>query len=248
MPTSDRTTVVVITHNYGRYLPAAVVSAVEQTRRPNVLIMDDGSTDETEEVVRALAARYPHLTCHRSPRRRGLAETRNDAARRVDTEWIVYLDADDWLDLRFIERGERWLDRHPECDVLTTDMTIVRDGRRPFVSKARAPKSWQSFLWKNTVVQTSFIRRSMILALSGYDGAFDYEDWEFWIRALKAGHTIGRLPGANLYRREHGLNKSKMSDEALATRAVQERHPAPSRWAAIRWLATIRPPGRSKVP
>ena len=249
MSTGNRTTVVVIAHNYGRYLAMAVASAVEQTRRPHVLIMDDGSTDDTEEVVRELTARYPDLTCHRSPRPRGLAETRNDAARRVDTEWIVYLDADDWLDLRFIEHGERWLEHHPKCDALTTDMTIVRDGRGPAVFKARAPKSWQGVLRRNTVVQTSFIRRSMILALSGYDGTFEYEDWEFWIRALKAGHSIGRLPGAHVFRREHGLNKSKTCDEALATRAVQERHPAPSRWAALRSLATtIRPPGRSKAP
>ena len=188
MPSTSRTTIVVIAHNYGRYLPTAVASAVDQTRRPRVFIMDDGSTDETEEVVRSLVAQYPNLECHVSAQRRGLAETRNDAARRADTEWIVYLDADDWLDLQFIERGEQWLDRHAECDVLTTDMTIVRDGQTPFVAKARVPASWPRLTRKNTVVQTSFVRRSMILALGGYDGTLEYQDWDFWIRTLKAGY------------------------------------------------------------
>jgi glycosyltransferase involved in cell wall biosynthesis len=228
MSTSDRTTIVVVAHNYGRYLTTAVESAVEQTRRPRVLIMDDGSADDTEDVVRALAARYPDIACWRSPSARGLSATRNDAAQRVDTEWVVYLDADDWLDLRFIERGEDWLDRHSRCDVLTTDMTIVRDGCATRVFKARAPRTWPDLLRRNTVVQTSFIRRSMILSLSGYDATFDYEDWEFWIRALKAGYVIGRLPGPHVFRREHGLNKSKMCDEARATAAVLERHPAAS--------------------
>jgi hypothetical protein len=211
-----------------------VVSAVDQTRQPRVLIMDDGSTDDTEEVVRVLAARYPQLACHRSVRPRGLAATRNDAARRVDTEWVIYLDADDWLDPRFVERGERWLERRPECDVLTTDMTIVRAGHAPAVSRARAPRSWRRLLRRNTVFQTSFIRRSMILSLSGYDGTFAYEDWEFWIRALKAGYSIARLPGAHVYRRQHGLNLGAMADHARAVQAVRDRHGVPSRWEALR--------------
>jgi len=234
LSTPHRTTVVVITHNYGRYLPKAVTSAVEQTREPRVLIMDDSSTDDTEEVVRRLAAQHPHLTCHRSSQRRGLAATRNDAARRVETEWIVYLDADDWLDVRFVERGEQWLDRHPQCDVLTTDVTIVRGGRRPVVSRARVPRSWRGLLRRNTVFQTSFIRRSTILALSGYDAAFAYEDWEFWIRAMKAGYAIARLPGAHVYYRQHGLNYGARADPIHAIRAVRERHPAPSRWTTMR--------------
>lgn len=242
MSSTSHTTIVVNTYNYGRYLPTAVASAVDQTRQPRVLIMDDASTDETAAVVRSLVAQHPDLECHLPRQRRGLAANRNDAAQRVETEWIVYLDGDDWLDLRFVERGEQWLEQHPGFDVLTTDMTIVRDGRKPFVAKARAPRSWTGLIRKNTVIQTSFVRRSMILALGGYDGSLEYEDWDFWIRALKAGYRIGRLPGAHLYRREHGLNLSKTFDESLATRRVRERHPLPSRWTALRRLWT-RPPG-----
>lgn len=235
---SHSTTVVVITHNYGRYLPTAVASAVDQSRHPRVLIMDDGSTDGTEDVVRDLAARYPLLTCHRSAQTRGLAATRNDAAERVETEWLVYLDADDWLDLRFVERGERWLARHPACDVLTTDITVVGEGRAPKVSRTRAPKSWRQLRRRNPVGQTSFIRRSMILSLSGYDDMFAYEDWEFWIRALKAGYTFDRLPGAHVHHREHGLNYGAAADPALATQAIWDRHGAPSRWESLRLRLT----------
>jgi glycosyltransferase involved in cell wall biosynthesis len=236
MATTDRTTIVVNSYNYGRFLPAAVASAADQTRQSRVLIMDDASTDGTDEVVHSLVAQYPNVECYLSPERRGLAATRNEAARRVETDWIVYLDGDDWLDPQFIERGEEWLTEHPHYDVLTTDMTIVRDGQKPFVSRARAPHSWPRLTRKNTVVQTSFVRRSMILELNGYDGTLEFEDWDFWIRALKAGFRIGRLPGAHVYRREHGLNMSKSYDEALATRRIRERHPVPSRWRAFREL------------
>lgn len=230
---NPQTTVVVITHNYGRYLATAVTSVVDQTRRPRILIMDDGSTDNTEEVVRTLTERYPSVKSHRSATARGLAATRNAAARMVETEWLIYLDADDWLDSRFVEHGEHWLERRPTCDVLTTDVTLVRDERQPVVARARVPRSWRGLLRGNTVMQTSFIRRAMILALDGYDGAFDYEDWEFWIRAVKAGYTIDRLPGAHVYYRQHGDNYGAKADRVRATQAVRDRHGARSRWEAL---------------
>jgi glycosyltransferase involved in cell wall biosynthesis len=231
---STRTTIMVITHNYGRYLPTAVVSAVTQTRRPQVVIMDDGSTDDTEEVAGALVARYPELRYHRTPQSQGLAATRNAAADMVQTEWVVYLDADDWLDPHFVERGERWLERHPGCDVLTTDMAVLRPDRAPVHVRARVPRSWRGLLRKNTVFQTSFVRRSMVQALSGYDPTFAYEDWEFWIRALKAGNFIARLPGVHVFRREHGSNYGALANRAEAIRAVRERHPVPSLWDKFR--------------
>ncbi len=224
MPPSSRTTVVVTTHNYGRYLDDAVTSAVQQTVAPQVLIMDDGSTDDTGARLEALSGRYPTIRVRRSARAQGPAATRNEAVRLVDTEWLIYLDADDWLDARFVERGEAWIDRYGPVDVLTTDMVVVREGERPFRRRARPPRTWRDLARRNGIVQTSFIRRDMVTALGGYDPQLEFEDWDFWIRAMKAGYRIARLPGPHLYRREHGLNRSKTCDEAAATRQIQDRH------------------------
>jgi glycosyltransferase involved in cell wall biosynthesis len=227
---TDRTTVVVITHNYAQYLRDAVESTLAQTRRPAVLIMDDASEDETESIVQQLLRRAgSRLAYHRAPINQGLSRTRNRAAGMASTDWIIYLDADDWLAGDYVEKGEDWLDRHPRVDVLTTDMFIVRDRRRPRVFRARIPRSWDGLLRANTIVQTSFLRRQIVGALGGYDADLDYEDWDFWIRTLKSGYRIGRLPGAHVYRREHGLNKSKICDVEAAETQVRLRHPLPGR-------------------
>jgi glycosyltransferase involved in cell wall biosynthesis len=227
---TDRTTIVVITYNYGRFLRQAVESALTQTRRAAVLIMDDASEDETELVVRELLRSAGNrLAYYRAPVNRGLSRMRNEAAELVATEWIIYLDADDWLVGDYVEKGEDWLARHPRVDALTTDMFIVRDLRRPFLSRARVPKSWGRLLRSNTIVQTSFVRRQVIRALGGYDPSVDYEDWDFWIRLLKDGCQIGRLPGGHVYRREHGLNKSKICDVEAAERQVRSKHPLPAK-------------------
>ena len=154
----------------------------------------------------------------------GLARVRNLAVDLVTTEWLVYLDADDWLDTVFIERGEAQLSADPGIDVLTTDMTIVIDGRVKRVFRSHVPRFWTDLLARNTIAQTSFIRRALVRRLGGYDPALDFEDWDFWIRTLQAGGRVARLPGAHVFRREHAHNKSKACDERAATEHVRAKH------------------------
>jgi glycosyltransferase involved in cell wall biosynthesis len=225
---SDQTTVVLLSHDYGRYLRHAALSVASQTRVPRLLVVDDASTDETAEVVGDLIREGIRLDCLRLTANVGLARARNLAARAARTQWIVFLDADDWLAPGFVEAAETRLAGCPDVDVLTPDMTIVRDGRRPFTSRARVPSDWTALLRRNTIVQTSLVRRELVSGLGGYDPDVLFEDWDFWIRLLKAGHRIERLPGAFMFRREHGLNISKAYDQAQATRQVRERHPRPA--------------------
>jgi 3-deoxy-D-manno-octulosonic-acid transferase len=220
------TTVAIISYNYGRYLREAVTSVLRQTRRPRILVMDDASTDETPAVMAAIMAEAGHAVRYvRAESNQGLARTRNAVAALVDTEWVVYLDADDWMGPHFIERGEALLARHPELDALTTDMYVIRQGRRWRTFKSRVPRAWAGLLRSNTVVQTSFIRRSVLRDLGGYDPTLDFEDWDFWIRLLKCNYRLGRLRGIHVYRREHGANKSKLADERIATKQIRDRHP-----------------------
>ena len=64
MAESPLTTVVVVSHNYARFLRDAVQSAVAQTASPRVLVVDDASTDDTPEVLARLAGEHPSIACH----------------------------------------------------------------------------------------------------------------------------------------------------------------------------------------
>jgi glycosyltransferase involved in cell wall biosynthesis len=217
------TTIVVISHNYGRFLADAVESAVGQTRPAHVIVVDDASCDETPHVVERLTAVHPHLRCERLTENAGLSRVRNLAAARATTEWVIFLDADDWLALDYVEHAESWLHRYPAVDALTTDMMIRRGDTRRTV-RASVPLFWTDLLRRNTIVQTSAIRRRVLLALGGYDPTLDFEDWDFWIRLMQSGRRIGRLPGVHVFHREHGSNKSKVCDERAAADAVRARH------------------------
>jgi glycosyltransferase involved in cell wall biosynthesis len=220
---SSLTTVAVICCNYARFLRQAVQSAVLQTRTPRVLILDDASTDETPAVAGELVREYRDVDYHRLPANIGLSRVRNLAAEVATSDWVIFLDADDWLDAAYIERGEAFVATHPGVDVLTTDMTIVRNEMPGRVFTSRVPEVWTDLLERNSIVQTSFIRRDLVRRL-GYDPALAFEDWDFWIRVLQHGGRIERLAGAHVFRREHGRNKSKICDEGAATAAVLNKH------------------------
>jgi glycosyltransferase involved in cell wall biosynthesis len=200
------------------------MSATGQTQPADVLILDDASSDDTPRVVERLVAAYPAIRHRRIASNLGLSRVRDLARSIATSEWIVYLDADDWLASTYVERAESWLRTRPDVDALTTDMTIVRSGGERRLVRATVPRFWTDLLRRNTIVQTSVIRRRVLLELGGYDPTLDYEDWDFWIRLLQSGRRIGRLPGSHVFHREHGLNKSKVCDERAAAAAVRARH------------------------
>jgi glycosyltransferase involved in cell wall biosynthesis len=217
------TTIVVDNYNYARFVRDAVLSAIGQSQPAHVMVIDDASTDDSPEVIRSLVATHRNIEFHPLRVNVGLSRVRNLAATLARTEWILYLDADDWLDTRYIGRAESWLARHPGVDVLTTDMTIVRGDRRRVV-RSRVPAFWDDLLRRNTVAQSSLIRRETIAAVGGFDPALVFQDWDFWIRVKQSGGRIGRLPGPHVFWREHGRNMSKVCDERAATAALRHKH------------------------
>lgn len=100
---ASRVSVVIPCHNYGRFLPEAVASVLAQTQPPDeVAIVDDGSTDDTPDVLRAIEGRVPGLvTLHRAPAR-GPAATFNDGVRATSGDLVVVLSAYDRVSPRYI--------------------------------------------------------------------------------------------------------------------------------------------------
>jgi glycosyltransferase involved in cell wall biosynthesis len=103
--------VVIPCHNQAHFLGEAIESVLAQTYPHfEVVVVDDGSTDNTQEV----ASRYPGVRCIRQENR-GLAGARNEGIRRSRGSHLVFLDADDRLLPNALEVGLRHLKERPEC-------------------------------------------------------------------------------------------------------------------------------------
>jgi glycosyltransferase involved in cell wall biosynthesis len=97
--------------NQAAFLPDAIESVLNQTvPAAEIILVDDGSTDETAKV----AAAYPTI-CYRWQKNQGLSSARNSGIRAASGDFLVFLDADDRLLPTALESGLRCFAAYPDC-------------------------------------------------------------------------------------------------------------------------------------
>src|SRR5215210_7479587 len=125
--------VIIPCYNQAHFLGEAIESVLAQNHpRFEILVVDDGSTDDTSEV----AARYPEVRCLRQENR-GLAAARNAGLRSSEGEYVVFLDADDRLLPNALEAGLVCFEDHREC-------ALVAGHYRLIAADGSLLRQWQS--------------------------------------------------------------------------------------------------------
>lgn len=202
-------TTIIPVFNRGAMLSEAVASVLAQTYRPiEVIVVDDGSTDDTAAVADALAARNPEVrVIHQENRGVGLAR---EAARPLARgEFIQHLDSDDLLLPRKFELQVAGLRAHPECDASygwtrVNGAISKRTGER---IETLFPAMLQSRWWDTP---TPLWRASLIQAAGPWLDLRNEEDWEYDAR-IAAG-------GVRLHFVEEWVCEVRMHDEPRLSR------------------------------
>ena len=198
-----RVSVVVPCYQHGRHLAEAVESALAQEEVDvDVTIVDDGSTDSTDEVARALVARgggrVRVLTTVNSGHP---AHPRNAGVRASEAPYVVCLDADDRLGPGYLAALAGALDENPEAGFAYGDYAAFGDA--DFVERTPAYDAARLAV-VNIVGSASMFRRAAWEAVGGYDGSVGYEDWDFWIGCADAGWHGVKVPSAVWHYRVEG--------------------------------------------
>jgi glycosyltransferase involved in cell wall biosynthesis len=192
----------------------ALLSVAAQTRwRPaEVVVVDDGSADDTAAVAEALGAR---VIVHEV--NRGAAAARNTAAAAATQPWLAFLDSDDeWLPHHL---ATLW--PHRGDHVLVAGAAVATGGGRPLRylgPVARRPRVLASpaELYPENFLPASAVlaRRDAVLAAGGYDTTLRYaEDLDLWIRLMDHGSAIACPFVVTRYGR-HGGQKSQDGDRS----------------------------------
>jgi glycosyltransferase involved in cell wall biosynthesis len=213
--------IIIPVFNAGDWLGKALDSVAAQTWREfELVIVDDGSTDARTLALLDEAARRPGVALHRTENR-GPSHARNLAIERARAEYILPLDADDWLAPTFLEKTVPLLDADPQLGVVYTWVGLV--GSHHGVWKT-GDFSVQALLTRCTIHVASLFRRQLWADAGGYDPGFveSCEDWDLWLGAAARGWRGRCVPEVLVYYRRGPSSRERRSrTPGISTRLMR---------------------------
>jgi glycosyltransferase involved in cell wall biosynthesis len=237
MRTPGSVSIIITCFNHAHFLEEAVQSVLSQTHPPDELIVvDDGSTDDTA----AVAARFA-MVDYVFQKNRGLAAARNTGLQRASAEYVLFLDADDILKPTAVERCLVAFEAKPEVAFVYGGFWLV-DSERGFIAeKVPRPQTdhFAALLAVNHIrMHGTVMYRTEILRLAGgFDESLPCcEDYDVYLRLAK-NYPITSYEGIAAEYRQHGGNMTQNAALMLKTvLAVLARH-APAGEASPEWRA-----------
>jgi glycosyltransferase involved in cell wall biosynthesis len=202
-------TVIIPAYNASAFLSDAVASVLGQTHRDvEVIVVDDGSTDDTAAVLaqwQARDARVRAVHQHNG----GLAAARNAGLNVACGQYVAFLDADDVIHPEKLERQVAYLEAHPGTDLVYSDYRTSDAELRPLTDEVIGVKRMplrEAYIYTNVFpIMAPLVRRSLVERVGGFDERLRAcEDWDYWVRCERVG-TFGYLPGQYATYRMHGL-------------------------------------------
>ena len=203
--------VIIPTYNSARFLTEAVSSVLAQSFNDfEILVIDDGSTDETQEVMRQYGS---PVRCIRQPNS-GVAVARNRGIMESRGRYIAFLDADDtWLPDK-LERQMNALSSESGAGFCYSAFTVVDSDLNPLrvnQSKRHASALEDLILRGNVVgsICTVLCERALFDKLGGFDpGLSQCADWDMWVR-MAAHTTFTYIDEPLVTYRHHGSMMSR---------------------------------------
>jgi GT2 family glycosyltransferase len=142
-----------------------------------------------------------------------VSQARNIGALHVGADWLIFLDADDELDPRYVEEMLAG-----EGDIRQPSTLGVINGVEDDYPVLIPPGP--NFMAKNHLIIGCMVRRDLFIAAGGFRDLPVLEDWDLWIRLRLAGATVGQCPKA-VYR-VHVRPNSRNQDVGLHARVFQQ--------------------------
>lgn len=208
-------TVVIASYRYGHLAAHCIESLLSQTKAPSrILFVDDGGQDCAH-----LPYLYSDIEYILRPNNLGTLDNFQDILSRVNTEYVLFLGADNWLRSDAIEL----LSAHTKTDIVTYDIVVTGELKDEVL--LRVPGETKRYLgdlyWdRQAQHHGSMMYRTSLGQSVGYkkrhlDGIHPQEDWNLWDGMLQQGATVSSINEGLLYYRRHRENFLKYDDEFL---------------------------------
>jgi len=222
-----RVSVVIPCYNYANYLGEALQSVINQTfRELEIIIVNDGSTDNTVHVAEQIIAAHPQCRIRlitqansgqpAASRNRGISEARG--------EYILPLDADDIIHPTMLQKMVDILEGNDTVDIVYSDTIRFGDTNNSYRTE-----EWdlQRLATVNIINYCALFRRKVWEEVGGYRLDCGYEDWDFWISAAEKGFKGYRIPEYLFYYRikQSGRLLQDQQNDSKIKAMIVRNHP-----------------------
>jgi len=227
-----RVTAAIVTHNRAQYLPRAIESVLDQTFGDlEVVVVDDGSTDETDQVVAPFLDRIRYVR----QENQGRAAARNRAVALAQGELIAFCDSDDcWFPDR-IERQLEAFDRTPDAGMVHGQVEVIDRAGRTLPDQTAAHRALLAGAHRHGATyagyasncrcfsSTILVRRDVFDTVGLYDPELMIEDYDFYLR-LVLDYPIEFLDGPPLARYRLHEEQTAGAERGVGQIQTAEKH------------------------
>ncbi len=212
----------ILTKNRAQLLEKALFSVSKQTFKDyEIIVVNDGSTDETEEILKNFKFQISNFKIIRHQESKGITQSRQEALLESSGEYIAVLDDDDeWVDSEKLAKQVKYLEENPEvvlCGGGIKKVTSYKLQVTSYRPEADTQIRKTMLLRNNFFTSTVMFRREVALQVGGFKADEDdfAEDYDLWLRLGKLGKmynfqepfTAYRVPNYNKARFKAFLRK-----------------------------------------
>jgi glycosyltransferase involved in cell wall biosynthesis len=224
-------------YNHARFLPEALQSVLDQSYRPKeIILIDDGSTDHSIEVIERFVARHPSIRFHRNERNMGILHNLGVLVGMATGDFLVGIACDDMLLPGFLEKSMGLLEQHPGAGVCSCLSRVMDEGGNDhgvlpgmivseapsFIPPARAKlilRSFGNWMQGNTTVY----RREALIRVGGFrPELYSFSDnFVSQVLALKHGACFIPEPLCSWRRMRTTYSASCLADTEIGRQMVR---------------------------
>lgn len=205
--------VIIISHNYGRFLTHAIESVLGQSlRAAEIVVIDDDSTDDTRIVAAKYAdqgVRYEHVAFH------SVTKNRKYGMELTSAPVLLFLDADDAISPEYLERGLKLFD-DPAVGIVHSDVQRFGDYEEYVRFPEQGNIHHHNFMHSASLIRRTAIQCSEAFSRPAEVTRLNQDDMYLWKRIVTAGWKVAKSSGVHIYRRHGGSHCAQLLRDKIS--------------------------------
>lgn len=218
--------IIIPCYNSAAFIEETLISVINQHYQNwECVVVDNGSTDNSIELIKQKSIVDSRIQYHRIEER-GVSKARNKAISLSKGEYILPLDADDKIDITYIEKAINILEKNKDIKLVYSDAKLFDALDRNWILP---DYTFKNLLLLNGIFCSAIFRKKDFEMTAGYNENMveGYEDWDFWVTLLNKNDKVYKIPEKLFFyriRQESRNNSLSIDKQKKLRKQLFENH------------------------